>query len=399
MSVSVDRVLHLISGYFVTTIVVVASIALLKDKIPSDKLGSILNYVFIMSIAAGVEPGTAKARMLSNGNVQSHIISSSLIFASITKSLALSPLFVLLWLYTSDSAGFSNVVLLIPLIVALGFVASDIRTILDARSNHARAIWLKQGSVSIGISVATAAMLWGTSVTSAVALSCATRLVWTVALVASGKPSQAQDHPLRCYILSHPWPNLLLASVTGAAAASIDRAVVLRQFGSDEAAAYIFFYELLSKFWILPYLLSPIVFAKIATGETGHDFGRSSKVLVWSLGLPFIAVAPFAVSLPFAHSLVQGFEREFSPLLLVVFACSIVLAAHNMVLIAALQAKGRLKRVTVATSFGLAGSLLFFPLGASNFGMPGIFIAWLLKGLVELLFLSLDWPNRIKRAL
>jgi O-antigen/teichoic acid export membrane protein len=83
------------------------------------------------------------------------------------------------------------------------------------------------------------------------------------------------------------------------------------------------------------------------------------------------------------------------------FALAIVLVGVTQIWFAYLQGSGRTRRATILIGLDAALSALVFFLLLQRFGLPGLFVGWLVKALLELLALSI-WgrpnPRRVPVA-
>lgn len=373
-----------IGAYVVTSIVLIGAIALLDHRLGAEQLKVFLTYVLITTIAAGLEPGTAKAALVISASKDGTNLSASMIGASLLKSVMVSPVIGSFWLFSDGQSAIDNGLVLVPVITALGFVATDLRVILDAKGKYAAAITLKQGSLSLAIACPAIAMMFGQGLAGGIIAGCALRALWTIGFCADVTVKPWQRKEFAEHLFSTKWAHLLLASGVGSLAASIDRLLAFRFLDAPAANAYVLLYEVLSKFWLLPYLLAPVVFVKAAQGGIAIRFTIQSHLLIAVAGLPFVLVAAAIPSIPFDALQSINFTRWG----LILFAGAIVLASFNQILVAELQASGGEAAATLSAIAGLFVSAIAFPSLLLLIGFNGIFWAWILKSISECAVLS-----------
>lgn len=367
----------------------------LASTITPERLQALLVFVFVATLSAGIEPGTAKAALLVFD--RPHIdftMTMAMLQTSIIKALAVSPLLAGVWLISAPAVGVPPGILWSPVIAVLGFVVTDLRVVADARGHHANAIWIKQGSLAISILAAGGAIYAGAGMVLAIGLSCLVRGVWTVFwLTLNGDFSGSSSDHIREHLLDKTWRHLLLTAMTGSLAASIDRLVVFRLVTTSAANAYIVTYEVLSKFWLLPYLIVPVIFVETARGGRTSTFSRLAYLAITAAAIPYLIVAALLPLAPIP--VLQGAAFPSTGLLL--FAFAIVLTSYNQLLSGQLQGAGAASSATWSATIGLVTSLIIFPVLVHYFGVVGLFWAWLVKSAAEGIFLFFSYIRKVAR--
>jgi hypothetical protein len=295
------------------------------------------------------------------------------------KSVVVSPVIGAIWMLMDVEASLDGRLYFVPFIAALGFVATDLRVLLDARGQHAAAVWLKQGSLSLAIACPVICIILGLGFWMGVITSVIMRLFLTFYFLRHEKFEKFCANEFWELITSRMWMHLLLTSGIGSLAASVDRLLAVRFMTAPSAAEYVFVYELLSKFWLFPYLISPIVFVKVAQGDHKENYVVFSLCLIGLLGLPFVLL-----SFVLPNFLAMFIDVvEFSSWSMALFATTIVLASVNMVLAAQLQASGGEGATLFSATIGLFVSALAFPSLFHILGFSGIIWGWFFKTVAE----------------
>ncbi len=178
------------------------------------------------------------------------------------------------------------------------------------------------------------------------------------------------------------WLDFAGVSALAAAGGSLDRLLALRLLPAATYGGYYLLYELFSRFWLIPYLITPILFARVVGGQDEAALIRGAWRLTAGAGALF--VAGVAVITAFAPNLLGrwlGGELGMAP---VAFAAAIVLAAFTQLRVVELQGRGAARRALAVTFLGalVAGSA--FSIGLAAFGLAGLLWAWLVKSVVEL---------------
>ena len=368
-----------VAAYLFTAALLIGTILLLERDLSPDALQAFLAYVFIASLAAGLEPGTAKAALVAASDHRQVGPSTALILASLLKGLLVSPVFVALWIFSGTAGQTPTVFLLVPVLAGLGFVATDVRALIDAKGRHAAAIWLKQGSLSLAIVVAAGAVALHYSLTVAIAAACIARAVWTAGFIwwtAGGKWTSGR---LSDHLMSRRSIHFLLTSGLAAMSGSVDRVVAFRLLEATASNAYILMYEILTKFWLLSYLLVPITFVKTLQSNRDQGFRKFAYAVILIVGVPFLFGAMALPFVPVATVSATGFDVWG----VAVFAAAIIIASLNQLLASELQAADKTGAATASATAGLVVAVVAFPVLVLWLGLNGLFFAWLLKSLAE----------------
>ena len=389
------RAVAVTATYLAASLLILATVMILRGQVSPERLRAFLAFVFIATLSAGLEPGTAKADALRPGPAAPLI---AMLTASVIKALFASPVLALVWRYGDPSADLRTL-LLGPLVAIAGFVATDLRVRLDLGGRHALAIGLKQGSFAGGIAAAGVVIALGGSLALAISIATGLRLGVTV-LVARAARSSAPTPweppwPAARRLLVDPrWPDLALASVIAALGGSADRVFGLRFLGPADYGVYFLVYEVFSKFWLVPYVLTPIIFARQALGEDTRALLRGAWGLTAVAGLAFVAGAAGAMlAFPdLARTYLAG--APTGPV--TAFAGGIVLSAFSQLRLAQMQGEGASRRVAVVMGVGAAIAVPLFWFAARDHGVSGLLAVWLVKSAVELALAMI--PIRLARG-
>jgi hypothetical protein len=285
-----------------------------------------------------------------------------------------------------------------PAIVVAGFCATDLRVLLDLRGDHAGAIALKQGSLAGGMVLAGLLMGFRAPLGLAVGVSTMARLapllLWGLIEPDQGALAEVGGRVGRL-LADRRWLELAAVSLIAAIGGSTDRLFGLRYLGPEAYGGYYVIYEILTKFWLIPYLLGPVVFARQAAGDHGQGFVRVARRLTLAAGAVFVAGVAGALALfPDRLAIVIGVSPSalvsFGPAILV-FAFAVVVSSVCQLRVAELQGAGRPRQAMIAVGLSAALSLPLFFVASRDFGAPGLLTAWLLKQLAELTVLA--WPG------
>jgi len=372
-------------SYLATAIVVLAAVVIMRRLVSPQLLRDALSFFFISTLAAGLEPATVKAAVLGGepGADAQATSTGAYVCAGAVKAVAASPFLAALWAFSDPQLDRASLAWT-PLVAIAGFVATDMRVLLDVRGRHALAIWLKQGSLMGGLVIVCLMLLAGTSLFWAVGVSTAARLAWVgIPLILSGRFALTTTwNDVRALLADRRWVELAGASVIAAASGSMDRVLALRYLAPATYGAYFLLYEVFSKFWLLPYLLGPIVFVRRAARQESAAFIRGAWLATGVAGALFL-IAVSAV-LTWAPSWLARFVgASFGPAV-AAFALAIVLAAFTQLRIADLQGSGATRRATVLIGLGAVISAAVFFMLIRAWGVTGLLIAWLIKSVIEL---------------
>jgi hypothetical protein len=390
------RALTVAGAYVATALVVLMVVLLLRRQIDPAPLRDALSFLFIAALAAGLEPGTVKAAMLrgAKGDRASAIGARAFLAVSALKGVLAAPLLAIVW-RVADPHLEVRALIWTPFVAVAGFAATDLRVLYDVRGRHALAIWLKQGSLSGGL-VVLAGLLWaGMPLFWAMGVSTIPRLA-LVLCAALREPRPARATPLsrqvRWLLGDIRWLELAGASAIAAVGGSADRVLALRYLAPTAYAAYYLLYEAFSRFWLLPYLLTPIVFARRAAGQAADALVRGAWLTTLVAGIAFVGAVGLAQAIaPEAVARLLG-ARFGAPLL--AFAAAVVLNSFSQLRVADLQGSGATGRTAIVTGAVAAVSLCVFFVAVQTFGPTGLLMAWLIKSGLELAAVLAIRPGR-----
>jgi O-antigen/teichoic acid export membrane protein len=380
---------HICIAYGITLLAVLGCFLLLRQGVTAQSLQAVLGYYLIATITGGIEPGTSKAHILLGNSQRQDISHSGLFGATAAKSLIAFPFFAGIWLFASaDAPSALQIILCSWPLAFIGFLTTNYRNLLDIEGRFAAAIWLKQGSLCLTITVASLVILAGGSLLGGIIFGTFVRIAWLGLFLCGARGSIARRagraapvaETLRL-LRMQGWTSLAAISVLGSLGGSIDRLVALRFLNAEQASIYLVGYELLSKFWILPYILAPIVFASRARGDGGRSV-RRAMLLIAGAGVPFVISTP--IGLAILHLQWPNHLEGLSPLVGGLLAFAFTVSAATQVLVADLQAKSRTRGFAVASLPILILSIGLFGVLTLHYGVVGVALAWLLRTGVEL---------------
>jgi hypothetical protein len=396
-------------AYLAAAVVILLTAIILRGLVAPEALSRFLGFVFIASLAAGLEPGTVKAAALGEGGVDA-VTPAAYLAAAALKAVAASPILALLWRFADP--GISPAALAwTPALAVTGFCATDLRALVDLRGGHAQAIGVKQGSLAGGVAVAGALVALGVPIAGAVGGSSLARLAFLGLAAGRMAGRSVRGAPIGQEVgrlfADRRWMELAAVSAIAAASGGADRLFGLRFLSPAAYGGYYVAYELFSKFWLIPYLLSPILFARRASGafdgRASDPFAGAAWAVTAAAGAAFVALTAGIVAL--APALLRQWVGVSFGGTIVAFAAAVVVGSLGQLRLAELQGAGRSQAALLATVFGAAISIPMF-FFAARAGGAGLFLAWLAKSVLELAALTLggltarnrgDWTARLGR--
>ncbi len=386
-------------AYAAAAAAVLATVILLRGLIDASRFQAVLGFMFIATLCAGLEPGTVKAHALARTGEagDAPVALPACLIAGAIKALCAAPVLALVWRLADPAVG-PWALGWTPLVAVAGFWATDLRARLDLDGRHAAAIALKQGSLAGGIALMGALVALRVPLSWAIGVSTLARLAPVAALAwrapAGRDPRGAGGAWREAWRLlgEARWAELAAASAIAAAGGSADRVFGLRYLSPAAYGGYFLVYEALSKFWLIPYVLSPILFARRAAGAgDGSGLaprGASSDAFVrgaWAFtalaGLAYLAGTAGALWLaPGLVRRVLGPPLGAAPL---AFAAAVVIGAFTQLRLAQIQGAGAARWAAVVVGLGAILSIALFQVAARRYGAPGLLIAWLIKSAAE----------------
>ena len=385
------RAVVVTGAYVAATVAVLLTVIVLRGAVSPQLLRNLLGFIFIASLAAGLEPGTIKAAALGEAGVDGAALASYLGVGALKGALA-SPFLAILW-RLADPTLPVPVLAWTPVITIAGFCATDLRVLLDLRGRYALAVGLKQGSLAGGVAlvglllVLKAPLVWAIGVSSLIRLG-----VLPLAMAFAGDPPRGGAFwtDARRLLRDSRWLDLAAVSLIAAVGGSVDRMIGLRLLGPSDYSAYYLIYEVFTKFWLVSYILGPILFARQATGTGVETFVRGAFGLTVAAGAGFLAVV--AGVLAFGPGLLARVVGASFGWATFAFAVGVVIGAFVQLWIAQLQGAGQGRRTAVAMALSAAVSAPVFWIAAGRFGAEGLLWAFLAKTALELAMVA--WRGR-----
>lgn len=386
---SINRVANLLIAYVSTAVGIIATIYLLRESTDGTTLAAAMSTLFIIQLTAGLEPGTVRGLLLRKEKPEDIPIALVLRVSTAKAIIASVAVFGIWWFLWPTAPSLLWLAAISPVITATGFITSDVRSLYEARGRYATGMWSKQGSILIGMFVLSVTCLAGGSVMLAITLSQAARVLLLLPFLSGLAPSThgtLTGRSVATLLRQTQWQPLAGISLLGALSGSLDRMVVLRYMPPVESAAYLVLYELITKYWLLPYLLAPIMFARRASDVAPDRFRQQSEAILIAGGIALVVSAAVAVT-SFPVAIEKFLGSLVSHELVVLMAIAVAINSMAQLLTLDLQGLGRAHQVVVLQAVLLVGSIpLFFGFGLC-FGLIGIGIAWLIRTITEYLIL------------
>lgn len=374
-------------AYVAATAVMLLVVIVLRGMAAPALLRNLLGLIFLMSLSAGLEPGTIKAAVLSEAGVEGVDLVAYLGVGALKGALA-SPFLAVIWRLADPTIPFSTLAWT-PLIAVAGFWATDMRVLLDLRGRHTLAVGLKQGSLAGGVAVVGLLVALRTPLVWAVGASTFARLALPLLVVAllrrapSGGPVWREARRL---LGDNRWVDLAAVSVIAAVGGSVDRVIGLRLLSPADYGAYYLIYELLTKFWLIPFVLGPILFARRAAGDESDSLVRGAWGLTAVAGAAVLTVVGGVLVV--APTLLAQLVGASFGMATFGFAMGVVVGSLVQLQIAHLQGAGRGRRTAVAMGLSAVLSAPMFWVCANVFGAAGLLWAFLAKTSLELALVS-----------
>lgn len=386
------RGVMLIAAYTATSAVVLISAVGLGRTVSPAVLATVLSVFFVVTLSSGLEPGTSKAALVDG--MPANVTRSqfrAIALASTMKALGASLPLGVIWTL-SDTTISVSILLWLPALVMSGFLATDFRVLLDGQGRHTAAIWLKQSSLIVVFATLATLVALGAAMDFAVAGAALARLAWTgltLIWVYRGAPC-TEPHSVGVSRLSlkflseRHWLHFAIVSVLAAGSGSFDRVVALRLLSTEEYNAYFILYEIVTKFWLLPYIVAPILFARRVSGSVNDRLMIVLYSVIAVAGFGFVAIlTAFSVQAPSMFHFVTGLSSV--PVAgLLFFGVGVVISSFTQLFLVELQARKRARWATLLTISSLVVSGVMFYAFTAWLGLVGLLVAWFVKSSIEL---------------
>lgn len=369
------RVAGVIAAYGLTFICGVGVILVLHRFAAPADVGHVLSYVAVTQLASGVEPGATKARLLTGQGANGRIA----LIAAWPKAIVGAALLSLIWWFADRSIPWT-VLCCTPFIAYAGLATTELRVGLDARGEHALAQALKQTSQILGLLVVAGAVMARWPLVAGVALAALSRIALAAVLVRRDGPVSGRAvlenlrHPL--------WWMLSGGSLLGAVGGNIDRWGAQHDLAPQSFATYFLMYETLVRFWVIPYLLDPIIFARRAARLPTGNLLVAAWLFV-ALGFAGLLAAVW-FALTFLPRLTDTYLGGHVGALAYPLAIGIGLNGFSQIAMAQMVSAGRVGSGLVATVITLIASASLFGLLTPLYGLAGLAYGWLARSVIEL---------------
>jgi hypothetical protein len=377
----IGRAVLAMTVYAAAAIASLATVIIARRDLPPDTLRILLSYLVIATISAGLEPGTTKAAALMNGGQELPPVGAVLIISTV-KAILAAAILALIWKLSAPGVTL-RVLLLTPLITVAGFCTTDLRVKMDLEDHHTRAIAFKQISTVASAIVATLMMLRGVSAFWAILAASLFRFAMLAPALHESAPWRAVSHSARDLVKDTRWIEFAGASALSATTGSIDRLFALHFLPAAALGGYYVTFEILSRFWLLPYLMVPILFARRVRGEASGGFLRGAWIITAIAATAFMTLLSLIVLIrPPIVAALAGRRMDSASLAL---AAAVVISSFNQLRIAELQASGRGRRVILVLSASVVWATLIFWVFARYFGAAGLMWGWALRTCLDFL--------------
>jgi len=358
-----------------------AMVVLARRGLAPEPLRILLSYLVIATISAGLEPGTAKAAALAKGGRGLPPVAAVLMVSTLKAVFAA---FILAAIWKVSAPGVpTRILLLTPLITIAGFCTTDLRVMMDLDEHHTRAMAFKQVATVASAVLATLMMLAGASAFWAILAASLSRLAMLVPPLRGSPPFSEALAVARETLKDRRWLELAGASALSSAAGSTDRFFALHDLPAAALGGYYVTFEILSRFWLLPYLLVPILFARRVKGEVSGGFLRAAWIITAIIGAAFISVLiVLMITRPAFVVALTGRRIEVATLAL---AAAILISSFSQLRIAELQAAGQGFLVICVLSLSVMMSFAIFGILTHYYGVQGLMWGWTLRTSLEFL--------------
>jgi len=367
--------------YAGAALVGLAMVVLARRALAPEPLRILLSYLVIVTISAGLEPGTAKAAALAKGG-RGLPPAAAVLMVSALKAILAALVLAAIWKVSAPGVP-TRILLLTPLIVIAGFCTTDLRVMMDLDERHTRAMAFKQVSTVASVVMATLMMLAGLSAFWAILAASLFRLAMLVPPMLRSPPLREALAGARAILKDRRWLELAGASALSSMAGSIDRLFALHDLPAAALGGYYVTFEILSRFWLLPYLLVPILFARRVRGEVSGGFLRAAWVITAVTGAAFISgLILIALIRPAFVVALTGRQLDSAS---VALAAAILISSLSQLRVAELQAAGQGLVVICVLSLSLAASFAIFGILTPYYGVAGLMWGWTLRTSLEFL--------------
>jgi len=383
-SKNVARSFNVIGSYALSAIVLIGSLAIFNNNQSLANPEIITNFILIAGLAGGVELGLVKSYLVNTRKTKSQSFSITTLIEKVSLRACIPSVFIfLLWSNLDSDLGMLQKFIFSYGFCLIGLLSSELRVIFDSIGFHSSAIWTKQGGITLGILAFISSIYFGFGQSKSLIMYFLVRVFWLALLFYRYDKVRL---PNKIVTFANAdiagWRYMFGLSSLAVIGGNIDRIIVSYFLGANEVITYFLIYEIFTKYWLIAYIINPIIFVRYTVNSETSTSMRNLFQVLCSLSL--ISVGILIAFVNYNPNFFNNiFNINISNLYIVVFFIAIAINGVTQSVSTVLQSWGRSENLvkinmTVTVIMGLS-----FIYAIIEFGVNGLLVSWLIKSLFE----------------
>jgi len=381
---NVVSALNMIGAYALSALALIGALAIFSSENSEVSPQVITNFVLIVSLVGGFELGLVKSCLINLNETKSRSFDIAILVAKVSSKALIPTVFIfLVWNNLTTELGVLQRFIFSYCLCLIGILSSELRVIFDNIGLYSSGIWTKQAGLAIGVFTFLGAIYFGLEPTVAFVAYCLARTFWlALQFYRYTKIAVRKELILFRDTELFGWRSIFSLSVLAVFSGNIDRILASYYLDPVTAINYFLIYEIFTKYWLVNYLINPIIFVRYAAGSDGlisilsllKVLGTISIISVGTLTL-FVSYNPNFFNSVFNISIGNPY--------IVAFFMAIAINSVTQSLSAVLQSRGYaeyLVKITIIVTLIMGISSIF---AIMEFGVNGLLVTWLIKSLFE----------------
>jgi O-antigen/teichoic acid export membrane protein len=387
---TIVRISNIVFAYLTSAIVVIASLYAIKLSPELASQTELMVFVLIVSMVSGIQLGIVKSVLVSSNASEKYLSFdlNKLIKLSFLRVIPVSFGISLLWFFLDNKSNIIEIYIFSLLLSFIAVSSSEARVIFDHFGKHSRAVWAKQGGLSLGISCFTSGMLLGMSFQVSVIVYVVVRSAWIIFQLKNIQNFDLKERQIKFNSKeTSQWVGFHGVSILAMVSGNLDRIVVSYFLIANEILDYFLIYEIFTKYWLIAYLANPILFTYLTKSK--DNFKKIRSVLFWLSIFALLSIFVFWMFIVFfPNGLSDIFKIQIKVDYVFMFLIAIVVNSITQSIVTIIQAKGKSRKVFLINILITVFMVFTYILMASESGLEGVMLAWLVKSIIELVVFS-----------
>lgn len=378
------RSFNVIGSYVISAIVLIGTLAIFNNNQSLVSPEIITNFILIVALAGGLELGLVKSYLVNQKGAKTQLFSKTVLIEKVSLRAFIPSVFIfILWVNLGPDPGILQKFIFSYCFCLIGLLSSELRVIFNNIGLHSSAIWTKQGGITFGILSFICGIYLGFGVTISLIMYFLARIFWLTLLfyrydkICVGNKIVTFENAEIA-----GWKHMFALNSLSIISGNTDRILVVYFLGADLGITYFLINEIFTKYYLIAYIINPIIFVRYATGGDGLIGVRNLLKVLCALAILSVGILIFLVSYnpDFFNSV---FNINIGNLYIVVFFMAIVINSVTQTVSTLLQSWGYSDYLVKYNIIITLVMSICYTFALIEFGLNGLLVTWLIKSLFE----------------